>query len=174
MSRRTVTALGVLAALALVVQVAPAESKPDKDAAWSKLVERIRAVVKTHYPKAVVTQSGKELRMEHDGRDYFVHHQGKGGEWQDAVVERGPRRRGMVLKVHLVPGPYLSQRATGVFDERMYVEHRVVRVDRARGRHLHARLRLPTGWRPIVPKGFVTELTSVLQSFGSDLRSSRR
>lgn len=140
------------------------------DEATRTLVAALKKAVSTDYPKATVEVAGRSIRIEHDARDFQVHHLGKGGRWMDAVTERGPKRGGLVLLAEVVDGPYRSQKAVGVFDEWYYEEHRMVRVAEAGDRHVVVRLRLPTRTRMRAPKGFAAKVERALAGFGSPPR----
>lgn len=163
-----------LLALLLAAGVAPAEDDASLAREARELGASLEALVHRYYPDTHVAVEGTNVRAESDARDFLVHHRSKGGEWMDAVTERGPAQEGVVILAELKDGPYVSAKAEGTFDERYYVETRMVFEDRESNRHLIVRLRLPPddprlprGLRPSIPEGFAAAVTHWVRSGGS-------
>jgi hypothetical protein len=66
----------------------------------------VRNLVHSYYPKATSHLLKDKIHFEDNTRIFIVHLPDMGGEWQDPVEERGPKKRGILCEMGLRPGEY--------------------------------------------------------------------
>ena len=139
---------------------AEARSAPSYDA--DTLYREVRAVVRRYYPDATAHQLGAKLHFEHDTRIFVIHEPLKTGEWQDPWEERGPKSRGIIGDVEVVPGRWQGAAVVPQSFDRRYFTHLLMApYSAALDAHLHVSIKYPRA----VPDGFLKDLTELVTRF---------
>lgn len=68
------------------------------------IVERLKALLTSEQPDAVITNNGKVFTAKYDTKDYTIHEDMRTGDYSPKLYqELGPMSRGFVIKVSVVP-----------------------------------------------------------------------
>ncbi len=139
---------------------AAAQPAPVYDA--DAFYREVRVVVRRYYPEATSHQLGAKLHFEHDTRVFVVHEPLKTGEWQDPWEERGPKSRGIVGDMEVVPGRWRGAAVVPQSFDRRYFTHLLMAPYSAElDAHLHVSIKYPGA----VPDGFLKEMTELVTRF---------
>lgn len=182
-----IAVVAVLLPLAASVRSAAEDDAAEAEArkAAHALGSKLEGIIERYYPDGERTGSvffvhEGRVYAERTARTFLVHHADKVGRWMEAKEERGPLRGGLVLEAHVHPGRYIAARATGPYDVRYYVEHRMVAYDAAKDLHVVCDLRLPpepfgggNRRKPSVPRGFLEAVQAEVARFGSPVDGPR-
>src|SRR5262245_11085322 len=154
----------VAAAIAQTLPAGPARAEappaPSYDA--DAFYREVRAVVRRYYPEATSHQLGAKLHFEHDTRVFVVHEPLKTGEWQDPWEERGPKSRGIIGDMQVLPGRWQGAAVVPQSFDRRYFTHLLMAPYSAElDAHLHVSIKYPRA----VPDGFLKKVRELWPRF---------
>jgi hypothetical protein len=126
------------------------------------LLEEVRKVVETHYPKAQVTLKEQAIHFEFNTRKFMVHEPLLTGEWQDAHEEAGPQKGGILGDLELREGQNGGMAVVPQsFDKRYFTVLLLAPYSQKLDQHLLVRLKYPRD----VPKEFLKEFELLVAGF---------
>lgn len=160
--------VGLALALSFFVVTAangnPPTTAPAQEFDLRRLAREVERVGRQAYPKAACVVSGDRIYFEFDARDFMVHEPLKTGEWQEAVIERGPKRHGIVGDIELFKGAYNgAAELPQTLDKRYFTLAVSAPYSKQLDAHLHVGVKYPAE----VPAGFKAQLEQVLNDFES-------
>ncbi len=153
----------LLGAVLLSGLVAGAGSE-NPDERLKPFFDTVKKLVQKHYPKAQVTSAEGEIRFSFDTRRFLIHEATKDGEWQDAVEEVGPRKRGICGEALVLPGRYQGAAVMPQeLDEHYFMLWLAAPYSANLDRHLLVRLKYPRS----APKEWLKEFSDLVATFES-------